>query len=173
MEVISVAAEEDYAATRNSVNKKQPKENIADVDAEATDQPSVMPPPQQKHEHAGEKLPCPDGGRLLSKKTLNYTHTAQCKHKRNLKEHNIELEDLNVSEEEAPEEHHKTEPSVLTHKASQGKTNLTRTLRRQPVRRYDHIKIFQLCLLLYMCEMRKIGKQFERLVVGSIKEIKT
>ena len=106
---IEVIEEEDYTGTRNSANKEH-EPTKREEQLEIKDEAPAIAQPQTKARHteddnksadgkrvadgksgafalgskAADKLPCPDCGRLLSKKTLTYSHKYHCKSKQKL-----------------------------------------------------------------------------------------
>ena len=73
------------------------------------------------------KMPCPDCGRLLSKKTLTYTHKYQCT-RINKKEKGEELD------------HPPPKPQIPSKNEERGQT--PSYIRKPPVKRYEHINLF-------------------------------
>jgi len=134
IEVTDVAEEENYAATRKSAEKEENTEQQPQTETHI--EPPLEAPPQKARKVEDGKLPCPDCGRLLSKKTLNYSHKYQCRGKKNM----IEIEDVQDDKSESPKERPTTR-DIKQDKPSQPKAPVTNT-RRPPVRRYDHISIF-------------------------------
>jgi len=150
IEVTDVAEEENYTATRKSADKEQQPETVAQgakvIDKKTEPpqpenhiEPPVVAQPQKVRKVEDGKLLCPDCGRLLSKKTLNYSHKYQCKGQKSI----IEIEDVKDDKRGVANQEEEGSPklTVRNHKPSQPKAPVTNT-RRPPVRRYDHINIF-------------------------------
>ena len=88
-------------------------------------------PAQQKYDDktVEDRIACPDCGRLVSKKTLRYTHKYQCpgKTQQNIKKQKVEqppAKEPPISEQATP-----TKPTLMQS-------------RRAPQRRYEHINLF-------------------------------
>lgn len=108
-----VAAVEKPKAKRKPRAKKAeaaPVEVMPTVVEEPAAETPPPPEPVEEPKAKAEKVPCPDCGRMVSEKTLKYTHSKTCKAK-NPKHIVIGENDLNgppdVDDQESTTEHHK------------------------------------------------------------------
>ena len=81
-----------------------------------------------------DRLPCPDCGRLLSKKTLRYTHKYQCPNKPQTLKQAPNTREPTASTKEPT-------ASTSTKEPAPSKPTLMQS-RRAPIQRYEHIKLF-------------------------------
>ncbi len=118
----STAAPVEPVAVQKPKAKRKPRakkvdampavvEEPAPVDEPVAETPPPPEPPAEEPKAAkAEKVPCPDCGRMVSEKTLKYTHGKTCKAK-NPKHIYIGENDLNgppdVDDQESTTEHHK------------------------------------------------------------------
>lgn len=131
LEVVNVDDEDNY----NSIREQISNTNNAVIDTNADDKPSDDNKAEDKpsgddnkaeddnisYKATQKKTLCPDCGKLLSMKTLKYTHKYQCTH------NNRKKEELH----QPP-----PKPQLLN------KNEAPSYIRKPPVKRYDHINLF-------------------------------
>ena len=137
IEVVNIEDDEDYITARTKLDKHEDK--IED----------------KIEDKVEDKLPCPDCGRLVSKKTLRYTHKYQCPSKslQNIKQRKVEqpsAKDPLISKPTATEM--STVGNVVANDGSAAVGSEAPNIapfrgdvmqsRRAPIRRYEHINLF-------------------------------
>ena len=73
IQVVNIEDDEDYITARTKLDKHEDK-----IEDKIEDKVEDKLPCRQQVANMEARLPCPDCGRLVSKKTLRYTHKYQC-----------------------------------------------------------------------------------------------
>ena len=141
LEVINVDEEDNYNNIReqisNTIDDKINNDNQPDdkpTDDNQTDdnkaEDVIKDNPDHDniyHKDTPDKSQCPDCGRLLSKKTLKYTHKYQC---------------TRINKKEKAEELHQPPPKPQIPSKNEERGQTPSYIRKPPVKRYEHINLF-------------------------------
>lgn len=119
--------EEDYIAARKALDNdiKSTEDKTTEDQIEDKIEEDIPPVVNTLVKKPDEKTPCPDCGKLVSKKTLRYTHKYQCSAK--TQQHTPIKEASPIISEVVP-----TKPTITQ----------TPYFSRPRPQRYEHIKLF-------------------------------